>query len=187
MLGKNRGAITSFYQKNYRSLVRYVRTLIADSASRDGEDIVQDVVFNLLERADIVAPIANLSAYIYRSLRNKVIDELRRPEKDSVSLEADAFPDSDLSLADVLTDNRDNPMEAMERAENHERMYAAMNALSPEQRNVIIATEFEERSYRELSEEWAVPVGTLLARKARGIKAIREYLTAIEKKEVTET
>ena len=180
---KNRGAITSFYQKNYRSIVRYVRSLIADSASRDGEDIVQDVVFNLLEKADVVAPITNLSAYIYRSLRNRIIDELRRPEEDSVSLEAEAFPDSDISLADVLPDSRDNPMEALERAELHERVYAAMNALSPEQRNVIIATEFEERSFRELSEAWNIPVGTLLARKARGIKAIRSYLTAIEKKE----
>lgn len=180
---KNRGAIIFFYRKNYQSLVRYVRSLIADTASRDGEDIVQDVVFNVLEKADIVAPIANLSAYIYRSLRNRVIDELRSPEKESVSLESEAFPDSDISLADVLTGDSENPTEAMERAEINERMYSAMNALSPEQRNVIIATEFEERSFRELSEAWEVPVGTLLARKARGIKAIRKYLSEMEKKE----
>jgi RNA polymerase sigma factor (sigma-70 family) len=183
MRERNYGAIASFYRKNYRILVRYVQSLIADNAARDGEDIVQDVVFNMLDRADIIAPIANLSAYIYRSLRNRVIDELRRPIDESVSLETDPFPDSGMSLVDILIDTNDNPTEAMEKAEIHERMYQAIDSLPPEQKAVIIATEIEEKTFRDLSEAWAIPVGTLLARKARGIKAIRKYFTVLEKKE----
>lgn len=171
-------AVISFYRKNYQSFVGYVRSLIADNSARDGEDIVQDVFFNLLNKADIMEPIVNVSSYIYRSLRNRVIDELRRSDKDTVSFETEAYPDSGISLADILKDNRDNPTEAMEKEELYNRMYEALNMLSSEQRNVIIATEFECYSFRELSEAWDVPVGTLLARKSRGIKLIKAYLSS---------
>ena len=64
---------------SYRSgrLVRYVRRLIDDTAEKDGEDIVQDVALSLLARTDVLVPIESLSAYVYQSLRNRVIDSLR--------------------------------------------------------------------------------------------------------------
>jgi DNA-directed RNA polymerase specialized sigma24 family protein len=34
----------------------------------------------------------------------------------------------------------------------------------------------EGRSFRQLSEEWGVPVGTLLARKSRALKKIKKML-----------
>jgi DNA-directed RNA polymerase specialized sigma24 family protein len=35
----------------------------------------------------------------------------------------------------------------------------------------------EERSFKDLAGEWRVPIGTLLARKSRGLEKIREQLT----------
>jgi len=42
-----------------------------------------------------------------------------------------------------------------------------------------VATEFDGRSFRELSEEWQVPIGTLLARKSRALQKIRNKLTGL--------
>ena len=36
------------------------------------------------------------------------------------------------------------------------------------------------RTFRELSEEWGVPLGTLLARKSRAIAKVREALREFE-------
>ncbi len=43
----------------------------------DAEDIVSDVLFGLLRRADVIGEIENLSAYLYRSLTNRVMDHHR--------------------------------------------------------------------------------------------------------------
>ena len=57
--------------------VRFVRSLFgSDQAELDPEDVVQDVLLSLLERGDQPAP-EYLAAYLYRSLRNRVIDRLR--------------------------------------------------------------------------------------------------------------
>jgi RNA polymerase sigma factor (sigma-70 family) len=55
-------------------------------------------------------------------------------------------------------------------------MFEAIEDLPEAQREVLVATELEGRSFRELAEEWEVPIGTLLARKHRAIRALRETL-----------
>jgi RNA polymerase sigma factor (sigma-70 family) len=179
MREKNHAAITSYFAQQYQALVGFVRSMIADAAARDAEDIVQDVILSLLSRADAEEPIQALSAYVFRALRNRVIDELRRPVKEGLSLEADAAPGSDIRLADVLSEVRWDPADAVERMETRERIYRAVDALPPEQRAVIVATELQGYSFRELSAAWAVPIGTLLARKSRGLKALRATLAPL--------
>ncbi len=51
------------------------------------------------------------------------------------------------------------------------------------QMEVIVETEFNEKTFMELSMLWNVPVGTLLARKHRGIRAIREKLERMQEEE----
>ena len=74
--------IASFIAAEWSRLVSYVRGWIADTAERDAEDVVQDVIERLFEKDDDMgSPIVDLSAYLYRSLRNKVIDLYRKPRR----------------------------------------------------------------------------------------------------------
>jgi DNA-directed RNA polymerase specialized sigma24 family protein len=41
---------------------------------------------------------------------------------------------------------------------------------------VLLATELEGASFRELAARWGVPIGTLLARKHRAVKSLRAAL-----------
>jgi RNA polymerase sigma-70 factor (ECF subfamily) len=77
--------IAEFFRTEYRRLIRYVHRLIDDTAERDAEDIVQDVILNILDGIDVGRPIENLFAYVYQSLRNRVVD-LFRKRKDTLSL-----------------------------------------------------------------------------------------------------
>jgi RNA polymerase sigma factor (sigma-70 family) len=63
-----------------------------------------------------------------------------------------------------------------EKAELRNRLFAAIDALSPEKRAIVVATELEGRTYRELAEEWDEPMGTLLARKHRAVRSLRKAL-----------
>lgn len=156
--------VVEFFRTEYKKWVGYVRKLIDDTAERDAEDIVQDVILHIFDRADIGASIENLSAYIYQSLRNRVVDLLRK-RKDTLSL-------SEVILA-ASTDTADE----FEKKDLLDKIYQAMDHLNDEERAVVIATEFDGGSFRELSDAWGVPTGTLLARKSRALKKIRQKLT----------
>jgi DNA-directed RNA polymerase specialized sigma24 family protein len=58
-----------------------------------------------------------------------------------------------------------------------ELIFKAMDELSVGERAVILATEFEGKSFKDLAEEWEIPLGTLLARKSRALDKIRKQLT----------
>lgn len=157
---------SQFFQKEYFRLVRYVRRLIDDAADRDAEDIVQDVMLSIFDKADVTIPIENFAAYVYRSLRNKVIDIFRKKE-------------DILSLSEVVRDSESDTEQEVERKELLDFVFQAIDSLPDEQRAVLIATEFEGWSFRELSEEWETPIGTLLARKSRALQHIRKKLTGL--------
>jgi RNA polymerase sigma factor (sigma-70 family) len=156
--------IAGFIAVEWSRLVGYVRAWIADSAERDAEDVVQDVVEGLFERGETADGIADLSAYLYRSLRNRVIDLYRRPKRTA-------------EMPGELADLRYDAFEDLDRQEAREELFAAIDGLPPAQREVLVATELEGRSFKELAEEWRTPIGTLLARKHRAVRALRETLT----------
>ena len=157
----------------------YVRRMIDDAAERDGEDIVQDVMLNAFNLADLNAPIENVSAYLYQSLRNRVVDYLRKRKSGTRSLEELVLEESDLKLGDLLYDADNNPVVEFERREMLHFLFEVIDTLNEEQRAVLIETEFEGRTFKELAKEWGVPVGTLLARKSRALAKIRKIFQDI--------
>jgi len=171
-------ALAEFFHCNYNRLVSYVKGMIDDSARRSGEDIVQDVMLSILESQDIVAPIADLSAYIFRSLRNRIIDHYRSPEKETVSL--DMENEDSLNLFDILPDRKYNPEDSYHRRDRHRLIFKLIRELPAAQIEVIVETEFNGRTFKELSLLWNVPVGTLLARKHRGIRTIRDRFKTVQ-------
>ena len=78
--------LTDFFKGERKALLNYARRKIDDMADRDAEDIVQDVFVSLFEKADVTLPIENLAAYVYQSLRNRLVDIFRK-KKDTLSLE----------------------------------------------------------------------------------------------------
>ncbi|MBN1847838.1 MAG: sigma-70 family RNA polymerase sigma factor [Deltaproteobacteria bacterium] len=167
--------ILDFMTRERERLIGYVHRLIDDAAERDGEDIVQDVVLNLFTRADISIPIENITAYVYQALRNRVIDYLRK-RKDTVSLDDGWSDDEETTLLQVLPDPQTNGADEVSRMEIRESLFEALSVLNDEQREILIATELEGKTFQELSEEWDIPLGTLLARKSRAIQKVRETI-----------
>ena len=57
-------AVKNFFSKEYNKLINYVHSYFHElSYSMDAEDIIQDVALNIYSKADINAPIENLTAY----------------------------------------------------------------------------------------------------------------------------
>ncbi|MET2984746.1 RNA polymerase sigma factor [Aureibaculum conchae] len=157
----NNKKLKDFFGREYQSLKRYVSTRISDTANRDAEDIIQDVALKLFTGADRYAPINNVAGFVYRSIKNKIIDVMRSG-KSSPSTDID---NNLLELAEVL-----NPSE-----EDHtpDLMISVLKKciehLKPAYRDIIIAVDFEGYTYKEISKETGIPIGTLMSRRHRAI------------------
>lgn len=159
-------SLTDFISDKREALVGYVRRRLDDAAHQDAEDIVQDVIVGLFDRADPTIPIQNLAAFVYQALRNRLIDRFRRRRET-------------LPLLENVLDSGDDPLLELERQETLEAVFAVMDELAADEKAVILATEIEGRTFKELAGEWEVPLGTLLARKSRALEKIRKRLTGL--------
>jgi RNA polymerase sigma factor (sigma-70 family) len=176
---QDRVRLNRFFKEEAKKFLSYVRRHIADMAAEDAEDIVQDVMLGIFDRADITVPIENLSAYIYRSLYNRVVDRYRQRDRKIRSLDAYMDSDREQTFADILSDVRFDVHDEYEKRMIWNELFCTIEALKPSYRDVFVATEFEGRTFRELSEETGVPVGTLLSQKHRAVKRIRAALAHI--------
>jgi RNA polymerase sigma factor (sigma-70 family) len=171
--------LIDFWKLERDRLVRYVRGLIGDAADRDGEDVVQDVLESILRQLDVNRPIEDLSAYAYRALRNRVID-LFRKRRDMTSIDAAINDDAELSLLSLLSDTTANAFDELYGMEVRYRIFEAIEALADDEKAVVIETELNDRTFKELAEEWGVPLGTLLSRKSRALAKVADALADLE-------
>jgi RNA polymerase sigma factor (sigma-70 family) len=173
----NRQSLSEFFTNEQKKLVAYVRKNSKDRKDQEAEDVVQDVFLSLLERA--LNPIENLAAYVYRSLDNRMADLFRKKSSSEVSYdELEESPSG--ALDSLFRDLREDVAGKLEQKELDQAIYKAIDRLPEAQKAVFIATELEEWTFEELSELWDEPLGTLLNRKHRAVKALRKQLKKLQ-------
>ena len=69
-----------------------------------------------------------------------------------------------------------DPLAALERSEQRARVDAAIRALPPALREVIVLRELEELEYAQIARVVAVPIGTVMSRLARARERLRASL-----------
>jgi RNA polymerase sigma factor (sigma-70 family) len=159
--------ITEFFSLNRSRLVNFVRSRIDDEPSRDAEDIVMDVFSKLLELSDPNVPVEKAVSYLFSAVRNKITDSFRNR---LINASVDDYENS-VSL-EIFNKNE----MLNEKQQKHDELYRALESLKPEERAVIVATDFIGISFKELAKEQNVPVGTLLSRKKRAMDKIRKIM-----------
>jgi RNA polymerase sigma factor (sigma-70 family) len=167
-------SLDRFFRNEYQKLVNFVRKNLDDRYfEASPEDIVQDVALGLIDKLDLDAQIGNLTGYIYRSIKNKIIDYEKKKQR-TVSIESFTDRKNENYLFNTVTDETltENDYSNIE----PELLHWAISQLRPDEQSVIVATEFENRTYEELSGEWEVPVGTLLSRKHRALSKLHKML-----------
>lgn len=168
-----REQLNRFINSEYKRLVAYTKGLLSDESAYNAEDFVQDVVVNLLERADITEPIENISGYIYRSVRNKTIDIFRKKKIKTVSLDQPLTNLKNLTLADIVSEAKDHSPK-LSKEETAKRLYKILDLLNEDERALIIATELENQSFASLSLKSGIPINTLLSKKFRALQKVKK-------------
>ncbi len=129
------------------------------SGSRDeGDDLVQAACLKALGALDQYQPGTRLDAWMFRILRTGWIDRARyRMRRPSTSDAGTLAAISDAGLGAQLAEARLTLA----------RVRAAMEALPPEQREVLALVAIEGLSYREAADALGIPIGTVMSRLGR--------------------
>ena len=173
--------IAETIEREQSRLRSFIRQRVPDI---DAEDVLQDVLFELVEAYRLMQPIERAGAWLFRVARNRIIDRFRK-KKPEASLSQTVVANSNdgetegASLEELLPSPDAGPEAAYARAVLLDEIEEALGELPEEQRFVFVAHELEGKSFRELASETGVPVNTLLSRKHYAVLHLRRRLQDI--------
>ncbi len=170
--------ITDVVGRERARLRNFIRRHVPDS--RDAEDILQDVFYELVEANRLLMPIEHVTGWLYRVARNRITDLFRKKKPESFSDVATAEVDGEvLQLEDLLPSPDAGPDALYARNLLLDEMELAVEELPKDQRDVFVAHELEGRSFKEIAAETGLNVNTLLSRKHAAVLQLRDRLRAI--------
>jgi RNA polymerase sigma factor (sigma-70 family) len=168
--------ITETVSQQRGRLRSFIRRRVADAG--DAEDILQEVLFELTIAYRLPEPIEQIGAWMTRVALNRITD-LFRKNKPELLADISCNADDELVLEELLPSADAGPEAVYAREVLLQEIYAALDELSAEQREVFIAHELEGRSFNELAAESGVSVNTLLSRKRYAVQQLRLRLQII--------
>ena len=154
----------------YRELVRrYERPLFSllYRMVRDrelAEDLAQETFVKALNAIESYRPEYKFSSWIFKIANNAAIDQLRRRELDTLSLEGSPHaetPEAIEATALQIGDRQESPLDEVEARELGGEIEAAIAKLRPEYRSCILLRHVEGRAYEEIAEILGLPLGTV--------------------------
>ena len=144
------------------ALRRYAMALCGNASLAD--DLVQDGIERALISAASLREPERLGPWLRGIVHNLFVDEIRRRRVRGVAVDVDTVA-NDLAMSTASADS----LAASDLAQ-------AMAGLSMQHRQILMLAGMEQLSYREISEELAVRLGTLMSRLARALAALRAAL-----------
>jgi len=166
-------SIENTFNKERGKLFNFIKSRVKDNDL--AEDLLQDVFYQLISAYDTIESIEKQTSWLFTVARNKITDFYRKkkPVRLSQTMDGD---ETEVYLENIMPDLENLPDAMYFRSIIWERLEEALEDLPEKQREVFIAHEFENKSFKELSSELGVSVNTLLTRKRYAILFLREQL-----------
>jgi RNA polymerase sigma-70 factor, ECF subfamily len=153
----------------FDQMYNFAHWLTADRA--DAEDLVQETYAKALKGFKSFEEGTNLRAWMYRILRNTFLTS----RSGLAALNTSAL-DLDDVVMDRATSHSITPEVLLLQLESQETVMNALAALPVAYREIILLSEIEELSYKEIAQVLAVPPGTVMSRLSRARASLRQTL-----------
>jgi len=163
--------------KNYSNrLFGFIRSRVG--TDEDAEDILQDVWFQLSNQPAVEA-IESVSGWLYRVAKNKIIDRSRKKKDELIEdygyeNEEGIFQLPELLLADNQTPETENLRQWF-----WEELFAALEELPENQRNVFIWNELDDITLQEIADKENENIKTIISRKRYAVQHLRQRLESL--------
>ena len=118
----------------------------------DAEDIVQETLIRCWNNRDTWQEIDSIQAFTTTICRNLAIDYTKRKSRTERVEGKKQNADSETLTHEMAAQNSEDPLTAMLRQEQFAQVKAVIDSLPESQKSCIQLRDFEEKSYREISE-----------------------------------
>ncbi len=169
--GKEEAALSALYEATAGRV--FALALRITGQRNDAEEVTEDVYLHVWRRAGAYDPNrGKIMTWLYTICRSRAIDLLRRRNPAEICLSSE-MPCED---ADVAAD----PLDALCGLEEHSLVRAALEALSVNERQMLVLSYFKGFSHQEIADYTATPLGTVKTVLRRAMQLMKEQLMAAE-------
>jgi RNA polymerase sigma-70 factor (ECF subfamily) len=155
----------------------YALALRMTRSPSEGEDLVQDTVLKAIRARDQFEPGTNMRAWLLRILTNAFINRYRRSGLERTVLEGpDADPLADGWISSATLEAMRDPESQALRPVLEAEIRDALDALPADFRLVVLLSDVEELSYKEIADIVGCPIGTVMSRLHRGRRMLKADL-----------
>jgi RNA polymerase sigma-70 factor, ECF subfamily len=163
---RNEAALTALHQRYYPLLCASAYKRIPDESVV--EELVQDVLINFWKKAPFLDLNGNVQAYLFATLRNKVLHELR-----SRMLMAK-------HTASMQQDNQEMPghdgATLLQAKELEQTLQTIIDDLSPQCKEAFTLSRFEQLSYKSIAQRMNISVNTVEKHIGKALDILRRKL-----------
>ena len=161
----DRAAFRKLVERHQRRAFAIALGMVRDE--NDARDLVQEAFLRVYRGLARFQGGSSFFTWFYRIVTNLSIDFMRKPgrrdaEHHDGRAQLDAADEADFPLVSRI-DGAD-PLDAVHRRELAARLGAALDALPPYHRGVVLMREVEGMSYEEMAQAMNVSKGTIMSR-----------------------
>jgi RNA polymerase sigma-70 factor (ECF subfamily) len=159
----DKAAFRSLVERHQRRAFAIAMGLVRDE--NDARELVQEAFLRVYRGLDAFQGKSSFFTWLYRIVSNLAIDLMRKPgRKDAELQEGQSSVDEEDEFPLVSRIDGADPLDVMRRQEIAGRIQAALDALPPYHRGVILMREVEGMSYEEMAQTMGVSKGTIMSR-----------------------
>ena len=156
-------------------LYRYF--LRVNRSEADADDLLQELFVKLIEKICNYRHEGRFEGWIFCIAANMIRDEARRRSRRG---EVISFQDEKAGLKDIIASNESTAPEKLQYNEQVDQLQAALEQLPQMDREIILLRHYGQLSFKEIAEQFDIPIGTALAKVHRGLKRLHKLMVKEE-------
>lgn len=176
----SKNKISDVFKKYQAQLKGYINKRV--NSKEDGEDILQNVFYQLLKTDSLINPIEEMTAWLYAVARNQIIDWKRKRKEEEMPHIAKEDSD-ELFMSEIsnflFDEESTTPEDVYLRSLVWSELEVALAELPEEQRDVFEWTELKGLPFKEISKSTGISVNTLISRKRYAVLHLRLRLKSL--------
>ncbi len=168
----NQDALTALYDRYSSHILAIAIHIIKDK--QEAEDLVHDVFIEAWQKLKTYnSRKGSVKNWLLLRARSRAIDRLRKHARMETHHDIE-----EKELSTLVTTMKHETVDPLEQLDYHHAQ-KAINNLSPEHQLLVKASYFEDLTYREISEKYNIPEGTVKSRMLAAFKILRKQLFLI--------
>lgn len=157
--------VKKLFEDHYEELSRYAFSILKDQ--EESEDVVQQLFVKLWEKKERVMVTTNVRAYLFRSVYNGCMNEIKKMERKGRHVTEDEH----LEIVGFDDATRGVSIQELE-----QKIELAIQKLPAKCGEVFRLSRSEELSYKEISERLNVSVKTIENHMGKALRIMREEM-----------